>query len=214
MKPVRATMSPGSPMYRWLQQDLAASKQSWVIAVLHHPPYTRGSHDSDNRLDSAGRMAMVREHLVPVLEQYGVDMVISGHSHGYERSWFMLCNYADSDKFSRWNIQDRGDVEEQIKLIYRKKSLQREALSGTIYMVMGSSARADAARYDHPAMAVALQQAGSVVLDIEANKLTANFLATDYTVKDRFHIAKGVADAPAARSSCERKIKRPRSYYY
>ncbi len=207
-------MSPNSPMLSWLKKDLANTKQSWLIAVMHHPPYTRGTHNSDNKLDSAGRMVMVRENIVPLLEQHGVDMVISGHSHGYERSWFMLCNYKDSTQFNRRYIQDRGDNEQQVKMIYRKKSLQREALSGTIYMVMGSSAKMDEAQYNHPVMPLSLKQTGSVVLDIEDNKLTSNFLTSDFTVNDRFQIIKGDATAPAAKSSCDFRVKHPRSYYY
>ncbi len=50
-----SSRAPGSAMLTWLQADLAATTQQWVIAYWHHPPYTKGSHDSDNELDSLGR---------------------------------------------------------------------------------------------------------------------------------------------------------------
>lgn len=39
--------TPSGAMLAWLQQDVAATTQRWVIAFWHHPPYTKGSHNSD-----------------------------------------------------------------------------------------------------------------------------------------------------------------------
>ena len=39
--------SPDGAMLTWLQQDLADTVQEWIIAFWHHPPYTKGSHNSD-----------------------------------------------------------------------------------------------------------------------------------------------------------------------
>src|SRR5262249_43194042 len=38
--------SPNGAMLTWLQRDLAANTQPWVIVFWHHPPYSKGSHDS------------------------------------------------------------------------------------------------------------------------------------------------------------------------
>ncbi len=65
-------------MFDWLRADLSATRQPWKIAVFHHPPYSTGSaHGSDSR---------VRSKLVPIFEQYGVQLVLNGHDHIYERS--------------------------------------------------------------------------------------------------------------------------------
>ena len=56
-------------MLTWLQQDLASTNQPWLIAFFHHPPYAKGSHDSD--------------------VDVGVDLVLTGHSHCYERSYLI-----------------------------------------------------------------------------------------------------------------------------
>ncbi len=37
-----SSRAPGSPMLTWLQNDLAATGQDWVIAYWHHPPYSKG----------------------------------------------------------------------------------------------------------------------------------------------------------------------------
>src|SRR5712664_359059 len=39
--------SASNAMGQWLQNDLAATAQVWVIVFFHHPPYTKGNHDSD-----------------------------------------------------------------------------------------------------------------------------------------------------------------------
>jgi hypothetical protein len=35
------------PQVAWLKQDLAANSQSWTVVYFHHPPYSKGSHNSD-----------------------------------------------------------------------------------------------------------------------------------------------------------------------
>src|SRR5438477_3335717 len=42
-----SNLSSNGPMCNWLAADLAATTQDWLIAFWHHPPYTKGSHDSD-----------------------------------------------------------------------------------------------------------------------------------------------------------------------
>lgn len=40
--------SPTGAMLTWLQNDLAANTKDWLIAFFHHPPYSKGSHNSDS----------------------------------------------------------------------------------------------------------------------------------------------------------------------
>ena len=61
----------------WLQQDLAATSRPWKVVYFHHPPWSSGSHGSSTRM---------RDTFAPVFEQYGVDLVLTGHDHNYERS--------------------------------------------------------------------------------------------------------------------------------
>jgi Icc-related predicted phosphoesterase len=67
-----------SEQVQWLESTLAASTQEWVIVVFHIPPYDALPEDE------MGYAARV--NIVPVLERYGVDLVISGHNHNYQRS--------------------------------------------------------------------------------------------------------------------------------
>lgn len=62
----------------WLREDLAAHHDAlWTIAWLHEPPYSSNGHGSSRR---------VQEHFVPLFEEHGVDLVLTGHDHDYERS--------------------------------------------------------------------------------------------------------------------------------
>jgi len=194
-------IQPNSRMLRWLEKDLAINKQRWLVAAFHHPPYTRGTHHSDNPADSLNRMQNIRRYVLPILEQAGVDVVLTGHSHMYERSWFMKQHYGLSSTFSAKNIQDRkpsGNVHltenriSQKGLTYRKQVKPSASHSGTIYITLGSSARLDQGDLDHPAMPVSLHESGSMVFDIVNNTLSANFINDKGELKDSFTIVKDV----------------------
>src|SRR5436309_594853 len=75
--------SPSGAMLTWLKADLSANTQQWLIAYWHHPPYSKGSHDSD----SESELEQMRQYANPILESYGVDLVLGGPSHSYERSY-------------------------------------------------------------------------------------------------------------------------------
>jgi 3',5'-cyclic AMP phosphodiesterase CpdA len=61
----------------WLEKQLSASRARWKICFFHHPPYS-AAHFHGPNLD-------VRKRLVPIFEQYGVNVVLCGHEHVYER---------------------------------------------------------------------------------------------------------------------------------
>ncbi len=61
-------VSSTSAMANWLRADLAANTQPFVIAYWHQPPYTRGSHDSD---DAFGHMYFMRTNIVPIWSSTG-----------------------------------------------------------------------------------------------------------------------------------------------
>lgn len=72
--------------YRWLEQDLTASKKRWKFLCLHHPVNTSGAHRRDD-LDLTGVMDRleIQEVLLPLAERHGVRLIFSGHDHQYER---------------------------------------------------------------------------------------------------------------------------------
>ncbi len=67
-----------SEQVQWLEATLAANTQPWLIVWFHLPPF-----DSYDKTDLS---SAVRINLVPLFERYGVDLVLTGHSHNYQRS--------------------------------------------------------------------------------------------------------------------------------
>ena len=61
----------------WLERTLAAATEPWRIVALHHPPYSAGWHGSS--ID-------VRRAFQPLLDRFGVTLVLAGHDHDYQRS--------------------------------------------------------------------------------------------------------------------------------
>jgi 3',5'-cyclic AMP phosphodiesterase CpdA len=60
----------------WLRTKLAASTARWQIVAFHHPAYTCGGYYGNSS---------VLSRWVPLFERYGVDLVLSGHDHNYQR---------------------------------------------------------------------------------------------------------------------------------
>ncbi len=184
---------PGSAMLNWLEQDLAATNQDWIIAFWHHPPYSKGSHDSDNPNENDGRLREMRENVLPILDNYGVDMVLCGHSHSYERSFLVHGHYDSSATLTNEMIIDGGDGRPNGDGAYLKSS-GPGGEQGTIYAVNGSSARYSDGTFDHPVMVHAsLQVLGSMILDVYDLQLDARFLDNTGVVADSFRILKSPA---------------------
>ena len=80
---------------QWLKQDLAANTLPWTVVYFHHPPYSKGSHNSDIEIE----LVNMRERVVPIFERYKVDLVLSGHSHSYERSYLLNGHYGQENTF-------------------------------------------------------------------------------------------------------------------
>lgn len=72
----------GGDIWRWAKLDLAATTQDWIIAFWHDAPYSRGSRNSDVEIP----MKEMRRNFLPLLEDYGVSLVLGGHSHSDERT--------------------------------------------------------------------------------------------------------------------------------
>lgn len=61
----------------FVEETLAASSAQWTIVAMHHPPYSAGYQGSN---------MTARSTFSPLFARYGVDLVLSGHDHDYQRS--------------------------------------------------------------------------------------------------------------------------------
>jgi hypothetical protein len=166
-------------MATWLKLDLAATTNRWIIAFWHHPAYTKGSHDSDNTSGDP-ELVQMRQNILPILEAGGVDLVLAGHSHCYERSKLIKGHYGFSATFNSTMVVDGGGGRQTNGV---GGYLKPEAQFGTpignrgaVYVVAGSSGQVSGGSLNHPAMFVSLNLLGSMILDIKTNRLDAVFL--------------------------------------
>lgn len=180
--------TPGSAMLSWLEADLAATDQDWLIGVWHHPAYSDG-HISDEEIESTE----VRTHILAILEAAGVDLVLAGHTHALERSMFINGHYGLSGTFDPATMAfDTGDGRADGDGVYVKPESGLTPNSGTVYVVAGSSSRVDPGDYDHPVNIVNINELGSMVIDVDGDRLDAVFLNSTGAVRDRFTIMKGI----------------------
>ena len=187
-----STRTRSGIMWNWLQQDLDANTNEWLVAFWHSPPYTKGSHNSDNRNDNNGNMIDMRTNFVSLLESYGVDLVLSGHSHIYERSYLMHGHYGFSTSLQPTMVRDRGSGQSGDTGPYIKAPDN----SGAVYIVAGSSGWATFRTGHHPIMFYDALVLGSLVIDVDGNRMDVKFLRETGAIDDHFTILKGVPAAP------------------
>jgi hypothetical protein len=179
-------------MLHWLKADLEANKQDWLFAFCHHPPYTKGSHDSDQDRDSEGRMKTMRENVLPILEEHGLDLMLAGHSHAYERSYLLDGFYKRSTNLNASvHFKSQNDGREDGTGVYRKPTRGPAPHEGAVYVVAGSSGQISGGKLNHPINFKSLNVLGSLVLDIDGNRLDASFVDDKAVVRDTFTIIKG-----------------------
>jgi len=177
-------------MANWLRADLAATTSRWTIAFWHHPPYTKGSHDSDTEIE----LIEMRQNILPIIEAGGGDLVLSGHSHCYERSYLMNGHYGLSSSLTNAMILDAGDgrVVNGTGGYVKPETASGTPVpnQGTVYVVAGSSGKISGGSLNHPAMVTSLNKLGSMVFDITSDRLSAVFLRETGETNDWFAIHK------------------------
>ena len=182
-----SSRSAGGPMANWLNADLAANTRQWTIALWHHPPYTKGSHNSDNEVE----LVEMRQNFLPILEDGGVDLVLCGHSHSYERSFLIDGHYGNSSTFTAAHKKDGGSGREDGTGAYGKPSSGPASHEGAVYVVAGSSGQTSGGQLNHPAMFVSLNNLGSLVIDADTNRIDVKFLRETGAIGDYFTMIKG-----------------------
>jgi hypothetical protein len=179
-------------MKLWIEQDLIQNTRTFTIAYFHQPPYSKGSHDSDDAFELV--MKAMRERVVPLLEQYDIDLVVCGHSHVFERSKLVHGHYGNSQSFNPSTmLKDSSNGNFNQGNAYHKDGLANTP-DGTVYVVCGNSgSKEDAPSLNHPVMEFVdggIEACGSFVMDIYKNRLDGKYLHMNGTVMDEFTILK------------------------
>lgn len=179
-------------MKQWIEQDLQQNTRTFTIAYFHQPPYSKGSHDSDDAFELV--MKAMRERVIPLLEEYDIDLVICGHSHVFERSKLIHGHYGNSFSFEPSTmLKDGSNGNFAQGNAYHKDGLANTP-DGTVYVVCGNSgSKEDTPSLDYPIMQFVdggLDACGSFVMDIYKNRLDGKYLHMNGSVLDEFTILK------------------------
>lgn len=89
--------APGSPQYTWMVNELKCNTKKWMFVYCHQPPWSN-CWSADYYIPLSpyflyqGNSDM-RTTLVPKWEEYGVDFVLNGHSHCYQRGEYNGIQY-------------------------------------------------------------------------------------------------------------------------
>jgi hypothetical protein len=181
------------PMAVWLQSDLTANTLPWVIAYWHHPPYTKGSHNSDNPTFVDWELVDMRQNILPILENGGVDLVLNGHSHCYERSFLVDGHYGTSNQLNASMIKNNTSGSYPSVCPYQKQTLINKAHKGTVYSVVGCSGKTSgtSSGWPHPVFySYNNTLLGSMLIEVNDNRLDAKFITSSSVVYDKFTIVK------------------------
>ncbi|AFE09810.1 alkaline phosphatase [Corallococcus coralloides DSM 2259] len=146
----------------WAESDLAANTRPWTVAFFHHPSWSSGEH---------GSQLTMRRQFGPLFEKYGVDLVLTGHDHDYERSKPMFGDNVAS-------------------------STQR----GIPYLVVGSGgATLRPFPNSQPAWTALRdnQAYGFLDVTVDGGTLTARLITSSNTVRDTLMLKKTLAKASA-----------------
>ncbi len=171
-----------TPMADWLRNDLEATVAEWVIVFFHHPPYTKGNHDSDSEQD----LISIRQNILPILESHGVDLVLNGHSHAWERSYFLNGHYGLSSTFTESMKVMGGNGREDEDGAYQKN----DRGEGVVYTVAGNAGQVTGGSLNHRAHYLSLNELGTMVVDVNENRLDAKLLRETGDIQDHFTLLK------------------------
>ncbi|MCA9661628.1 MAG: metallophosphoesterase, partial [Myxococcales bacterium] len=176
--------APDGAMLQWLGIDLQSTTQEWIIAYWHHPPYTKGTHDSDVE----GRHIDMRENALPILEAGGVDLVLGGHSHIYERSFLVTGAYDTPTPAMGILSMSDGRPGGDGPYVKEPGGLGH---AGSLYVVAGHGGAGTGQSDTHPLMYFSEPENGSCILDVHENRLTLINIRADGEVTDHVSLMKG-----------------------
>ncbi len=168
-----------SEQYNFVVNDLRKAANNpdikWIIVTMHYPFYS--SPNTCKESDCAGNKES-REIFHPLFDKYGVDLVLQGHVHNYQRSFPLKFNQETSSK---------PLVTTSAKIVY-------ENPNGVIFAIVGTGG-VNLHGLSGSAPFMAYQQDskfGILDMHISDNKLDAKFVTNDGDTIDHFSISKTV----------------------
>lgn len=116
-------------LVQWLAQDMQNSTADWKIVSYHHPGF-----NSSKAHYNYQQMRL----LSPVLEQLGIDMVLTGHVHNYQRTVPLKFEPKRDSTGTRYLISEEGRVDGKFTLDEKFDGITNTKPNGIIYIVTGA----------------------------------------------------------------------------
>lgn len=166
----------GSEQYQFVNDDLYNASTDlttdWIIVLIHHPLYTSVT-DKITHVQNA-----LRENYHPMFENYGVDLVIQGHVHNYQRSYPLKYNNLEPSEPIVTDFEKNHYVEPK----------------GQIFVIAGTGGHSiHTFTENFPYMVNNYEEYGFFNFEIkrgETNSLIGTFYAKNGTIQDQFSINK------------------------
>jgi hypothetical protein len=131
--------SPLEPaLVQWIKEDLKNSRADWKIVTYHHPAFNSSKAHYDYQ-----QMRL----LSPVIEPLGVDLVLTGHVHNYQRTMPLTFEPKLDSAGTHYVVTEEGRVDGKFKLDERYDGITNTKPKGIIYVVSGAGG---AVLYDAP----------------------------------------------------------------
>jgi len=138
-----APIPPGTSIYnrgysggaqtRWLEQTLAAAAADpgvdWIVVQMHQDALSSSKYGN-------GSDKGIRESWLPLFDRYGVDLVLCGHDHDYERSWPVRgCNHHAGRDATSGAVVDT--CQPQPVMTKEPADGRYDTSHGTIHLILG-----------------------------------------------------------------------------
>jgi calcineurin-like phosphoesterase family protein len=179
-----APYEEGSKQFKFVHDDLIKTKGDssidWIIVYFHQAMYTAESKHEG--------LESFRDIYHSLFEEFGVDLVLQGHLHNYQRTHPLL--YNDDNPANPTIIQAAVLDEETAENLYVDSQ-------GTIFAIVGTGGKdfhqlADQSYFN----AKQFEEYGFLEIKVvdHGNRLDGKFYGNDGEVKDKFSIEKSVYD--------------------
>jgi len=197
----RNSYASGSAQRTFVQNDLQSASTNpnikWIILYLHKPLYTSPNECSSGSCSNTGtEITNIRNWLGPLVDQYGVDLVLEGHIHNYQRS-FQLKYDPGSPSSPTIGSNNANTYTEG---------------NGAVYAIVGTGG-VNFHALSGKASFTSVQQASSfgqleIKITNSGNKLEGKFYKNgNNAVLDSFSITKAVNSPPVANNQAINVIK-------
>jgi predicted phosphodiesterase len=168
-----------------LEEAASNSSVDWIIVAMHRQMYGSPS-DASDILDSAQLNLIEAYH--PLFQKYGVDLVLYGHNHYYERT-YPLSFSSDEE-----NHDDDDDDDSEEPFITTREATNYVNPDGQIFITIGTGGQSIFEFTDRKPYVVSQFDEGYGFLDITitdgGKRLVGIFYENDGSIEDEFTVTK------------------------